>query len=157
MAKFVVNGKEYDSVEDMPPAERETYLHMRDMFEDKNNNGVPDIMDMDMDELFADKNKDGIPDLLEKGTRTVVRTETRTFSHRDLSEEEAQRIMSQAMGGGDASDSAGFRSSDSMPSVPQWDVPRAKSRPNIKRLVILLVVFDLLVVGGVLAWMFWVQ
>lgn len=157
MARFVVNGKEYDSVEDMPPDVRETYLHVRDMFEDKNNNNVPDVMEMDMDELFADKNKDGIPDLLEKGSRTVVTTQTRTFSQRDLSEEEARRIMSQAMGGGDASSSAGVRSSQSIPSVPQWDAPRTKRRMGIKQVVILLVLLDLLVVGGFLAWQFWLK
>jgi hypothetical protein len=157
MAKFVVNGKEYDSVETMPPDVRETYLHVKDMFEDKNNNGVPDLMDMDMDELFADKNKDGIPDLLEKGARTVVTTRTRTFSQRDLSEEEARRIMSQAMGGGDAFGSAGVHSSQPMPSAPQWDAPRTKRRLGIKQIVILLVLLDVLAVGGFLAWQFWLK
>ncbi|HYF63789.1 MAG TPA: hypothetical protein VD886_13295 [Herpetosiphonaceae bacterium] len=152
MAKFVVNGKEYASIEAMPPDARAAYQQMQGLFADNNNNGVPDLFE---------------------GGGVNVQTMTidgRSATSRDLSPEEARRVAGQVMGafGGDPSDAPAFRgapapdddwfrSGPTVPSAPQWDVPRARSRSGIKRLVILLVLVDLLVVGGVLAWLFWVN
>lgn len=149
MAKFVFNGKEYDSIEAMPPDARAAYQQVQGMFADTNNNGVPDLFE---------------------GAGVNVQTMTidgRSATGRQLSPEEAQRVAGQVMGAFGA-DPAGspvfrsdsvpdddwFRSGPAVPSAPQWDAPRAKPRLGIKRIVILLVLLDLLVVGGVLAWIF---
>lgn len=42
---FVINGKTYHSLEEMPPDVRAQWDSMHDMFEDKNQNGLPDIVD----------------------------------------------------------------------------------------------------------------
>jgi len=45
MAKFVVNGKSYASLDEMPPDVRQAYEQMIGMFADKNRNGIPDILE----------------------------------------------------------------------------------------------------------------
>ena len=42
---FVINGKTYHSLEEMPPDVRAQWDAMQDVFADKNQNGMPDIMD----------------------------------------------------------------------------------------------------------------
>jgi hypothetical protein len=48
MAKISFNGKTYDSLEEMPAAEREAYTHITSIFADANQNGVPDIFEGDI-------------------------------------------------------------------------------------------------------------
>jgi hypothetical protein len=43
--KIVLNGKEYNSIEEMPEDVRKTYQTVTDMFADKNQNGIPDIFE----------------------------------------------------------------------------------------------------------------
>lgn len=42
---FTVNGKTYNSLDEMPPDVRAQYESMSNLFGDKNQNGVPDIME----------------------------------------------------------------------------------------------------------------
>ena len=44
-AKFVVNGKEYDRIEDMPAEVRSKYQALSGLLADADHNGIPDIMD----------------------------------------------------------------------------------------------------------------
>jgi hypothetical protein len=44
-SKIIFNGKEYNSVEDMPTDARQAYESMMGIFADKDQNGIPDIME----------------------------------------------------------------------------------------------------------------
>ena len=44
-AKFVVNGKEYERIEDMPPELRSVYQSVSGMLVDADHNGIPDILE----------------------------------------------------------------------------------------------------------------
>jgi hypothetical protein len=48
MQKIHFNGKEYDSLDDMPPSERQAYEKIMSILVDKNQNGVPDIFEGDV-------------------------------------------------------------------------------------------------------------
>jgi hypothetical protein len=43
--KIIVNGQEYEKVEDMPPEVRSLYERMLQKLPDKNQNGIPDILE----------------------------------------------------------------------------------------------------------------
>src|SRR5688572_278600 len=60
---IVIDGKTYNSVEDMPPDIRQKYEQAMKSLGDANNNQIPDVFETM--NIFADKNKDGIPDVLE--------------------------------------------------------------------------------------------
>ncbi len=47
MAQIAFNGKTYNSLEEMPVAEREAYKHIMTIFKDDNKNGVPDMFEGD--------------------------------------------------------------------------------------------------------------
>ena len=158
MPKFVVNGREYDSIEAMPPEARAAYQQMQGLFADNNNNGVPDLFEgagVNMQTMTIDSS---------------------TGSSRTLSPEEGRRVAEQvlgAFGSQPGNDNAmfgsavfgreqppsddWFRSSPPVPSAPQWDAPRPKARLGIKKLMILLVLLDVLVVAGFLAWQLWLK
>jgi hypothetical protein len=154
MPKFVVNGREYDSIEAMPPDARAAYQQMQGLFADKNNNGVPDLFEG-------------------AGVNMQTMTIDSTTSSHNLSPEEGRRVAEQVLGafgnqpGNDTFGSAfsrdqppaddWFRSGQAVPSTPQWDAPRPKSRIGIKKLMILLVLLDVLVVAGFLAWQLWLK
>ncbi len=59
---IVIDGKTYKSVDEMPEDVRRKYEAAMRNF-DKNNNGVPDMLENA--NPFADQNKDGMPDMLE--------------------------------------------------------------------------------------------
>src|SRR5687768_14813285 len=72
MAEFsrtsiTVNGQTYNSVDEMPPDVRRRYEQVMSMMADKNNNGVPDIMEGDGGGMSTGDGKDTVV------TRTVVR------------------------------------------------------------------------------------
>jgi len=46
LAKIVVNGREYDGIEQMPPDVRQQYLQLVSALGDANGNGVPDILEL---------------------------------------------------------------------------------------------------------------
>jgi|SRR5581483_8289577 hypothetical protein len=43
--QYIVNGKTYNSLDEMPPDVRATYEAMGNLFADKNQNGMPDILE----------------------------------------------------------------------------------------------------------------
>jgi hypothetical protein len=154
MAKIFVNGQAYDSVEAMPPDVRATYQ-----------------------QIFADANQNGVPDMFEGGAGLNVQTlnvDGRSSAARNVSPEEAQRIAAQVMSafGVDATKNSNdlfgssefdreqpaqeswFRSDNQVPAAPQWDSPKSTSGFGIKKWMLLMVVFDMIVLGGVLAWYF---
>ena len=155
MPKVVVNGRAYDSIEAMPPEARAAYQQMQG--------------------LFADKNNDGVPDLFEGAgvNMQTITIESSTGSRRNLSPEEVRRVedVLGAFGDQNGNDMFGsavfgreqppgddwFRSGPAVPSAPQWDAPRPKARLGIKKLMILLVLLDVLVLAGFLAWQFWLK
>ena len=48
MATIVFNGKTYNSLEEMPPMERQAYEQMANILVDKNGNGIPDLFEGDV-------------------------------------------------------------------------------------------------------------
>jgi hypothetical protein len=60
---IVIDGKIYNSVEEMPPDIRQKYEQAIRSLGDANNNQIPDAFESM--NIFADKDKDGIPDVLE--------------------------------------------------------------------------------------------
>lgn len=152
MPQIFVNGQAYDSVEAMPPEVRATYQ-----------------------QLFADANRNGVPDMFEGVAGLNVQTlnvDGRSTSAQNISPDEAQRMAAQILStfGGDApkhpggfsgpgefgreqpAQEAWFRSDQPIPQAPQWDEPRPTSGFAIKKWMLLMVLFDLLMLGGVLAW-----
>ena len=45
---IIFNGKTYNSLDEMPPNERQAYEQMLNIFMDKNGNGIPDFLEGDM-------------------------------------------------------------------------------------------------------------
>jgi hypothetical protein len=148
MPQIFVNGQAYDSVEAMPPEVRATYQ-----------------------QLFADANNNGVPDMFEGAGLNVQTLKIDGRSAQNLSPEEAQRMAAQMLSafGVDAAKHPGdlfgssqfdqppssepwFRSDSQAPAAPQWDQPAATRGFSIKKWMILMFVFDMLVLGGVLAW-----
>lgn len=60
---IVIDGKTYNSVEEMPPDVRQKYETAMQFLGDANNNRIPDTFE-NMN-IFADKDKDGVPDVME--------------------------------------------------------------------------------------------
>lgn len=48
MATIIFNGKSYNSLEEMPPNEKDAYEQMMEIFVDANGNGVPDFLEGDI-------------------------------------------------------------------------------------------------------------
>lgn len=75
--KITINGREYDSLEAMPAADRALYDKMKGLMEDKDGDGRPDIF-----ETFLEGNRSDAPDLREllgdigKGSYTWAETRT---------------------------------------------------------------------------------
>jgi hypothetical protein len=60
---IVIDGKTYNSVDEMPPDIRQKYEQAMRSLGDANNNQIPDAFETM--NIFADKDKDGVPDVLE--------------------------------------------------------------------------------------------
>ena len=60
---IVIDGKTYNSVDEMPLEIRQKYEQAMRSLGDANNNQIPDAFESM--NIFADKDKDGIPDMLE--------------------------------------------------------------------------------------------
>jgi len=60
---IVIDGKTYNSVNEMPPEVRAKYEKAMSRLRDENGNHFPDALE-NMD-VFADKNKNGMPDIME--------------------------------------------------------------------------------------------
>lgn len=63
---IVIDGKTYNSVEEMPTDIRQKYEQAMQTLGDANNNQIPDAFETL--NIFADKDKDGAPDVLENIT-----------------------------------------------------------------------------------------
>ncbi len=48
MQKITFNGKEYNTLDEMPPAERQAYEQLMAIFVDKDQNGIPDFLEGDL-------------------------------------------------------------------------------------------------------------
>lgn len=59
---IVIDGKTYQSVDEMPPDIRQKYEQAMRALGDANDNQIPDAFETI--NIFADKNKDGVPDVL---------------------------------------------------------------------------------------------
>ena len=103
--RIVIDGKVYNSVDEMPEEIRQKYLAaIRNL--DKNNDGTPDMLE-NMDALFGDKDKDGMPDSLAglvanvvKATRIVA--DGKEYNSLEELPPEVRAKLSQAMGKFDA-------------------------------------------------------
>ena len=60
---IVIDGKTYNSVDEMPPDIRQKYEQAMRSLGDGNKNQIPDAFETM--NIFADKDKDGVPDILE--------------------------------------------------------------------------------------------
>jgi hypothetical protein len=60
---IVIDGKTYNSVDEMPADIRQKYEQAMRSLGDANNNKIPDAFETM--NIFADKDKDGVPDVLE--------------------------------------------------------------------------------------------
>ena len=60
---IVIDGKTYNSVDEMPPDIRQKYEQAMRSLGDANSNQIPDAFESM--NIFADKDKDGVPDILE--------------------------------------------------------------------------------------------
>ena len=68
---IVIDGRTYNSVNDMPPEVRRKYEQAMRLLQEANDNRVPDAFESvasDPMSILADKNKDGVPDVLENLT-----------------------------------------------------------------------------------------
>ncbi len=59
--RIVIDGKSYNSVDEMPEDVRQKYEQALSLMKDQNSNGVPD----GLENILADNNRDGIPDIIE--------------------------------------------------------------------------------------------
>jgi hypothetical protein len=59
---IVIDGKTYNSVDEMPPDIRQKYEQAMRSLGDANDNQIPDVFETM--NVFADKDKDGVPDVL---------------------------------------------------------------------------------------------
>ncbi len=71
---FIVDGKTYHSIDEMPPDVRQKYEQAMHALADANNNQIPDVIENA--NILADNNKNGIPDLLENITKSNVTVKT---------------------------------------------------------------------------------
>ena len=50
-----------------------------------------------------------------------------------------------------------FSSDQQIPQAPQWNSPPPTSASSIKKWMLMMVLLDLLIFGGFLAWYFWLR
>ena len=58
---IVIDGKTYNSAEEIPPDVRQKYEQAMSSLADANGNSIPDALE----NIFADQDKNGVPDMLE--------------------------------------------------------------------------------------------
>lgn len=61
--RIVIDGKTYNSVDEMPEDVRRRYEQAMSSLKDQNGNHIPDILESS--NMLADQNRDGVPDILE--------------------------------------------------------------------------------------------
>ena len=67
---IVIDGKSYNSVNEMPPDVRQKYEAAMSSLKDANGNRIPDALENQ--DILADQDKDGIPDMVENLTSENV-------------------------------------------------------------------------------------
>jgi len=67
---IVIDGKTYNSVDEMPPDIRQKYEQAMSTFKDKNQNNIPD--GFEHMNILAEKNNNGIPDIFENMSAASV-------------------------------------------------------------------------------------
>ena len=102
---IVIDGKTYNSVNDMPPDVRRRYEAALGTL-DRNRDGTLDMLE-NVNSLFEDKNKNGTPDAFDGLTGNVVSTtkivaDGREYNSMDELPPEVRAKLSQAMGKLDA-------------------------------------------------------
>lgn len=60
--RIVIDGKTYNSVDEMPEDIRQRYEQAMSSLKDQNENGTPDVLE---NNVLADNNRNGIPDIIE--------------------------------------------------------------------------------------------
>jgi hypothetical protein len=103
--RIVIDGKVYNSVDEMPEDVRQKYLAAMSKL-DKNNNGTLDMLE-NVNSLFEDKNQDGMPDAFDNLVSNVVTTtkivaDGKEYNGMDELPPEVRAKLSQAMGKLDA-------------------------------------------------------
>lgn len=102
------NGKTYLNVDEMPPDIRQVYEQVNGLFADKNQNGIPDMLegnrsDAGMKYTLADDNQNGVPDIFENAQDSnVIQTTTfvvdgKTYQNPDDMPAEARQRYQAAM------------------------------------------------------------
>jgi hypothetical protein len=62
---IVIDGKTYNSVNEMPEDVRRLYEQAMSTFKDQDGNQVPDVLENNAPNMLEDKNRNGIPDVME--------------------------------------------------------------------------------------------
>ena len=75
---IVIDGKTYKSVDEMPEDVRRNYESAMSQLGDKDNNGIPDILE-NLTNL-ADQNKNGMPDSIEGMISNVISSTTKIIA-----------------------------------------------------------------------------
>jgi hypothetical protein len=112
--QIIFKGKTYASVDEMPPDVRQVYDQVMKMLPDKNQNGVPDILEggslgmlKGLGGLLADADHDGKPDFLENiqagtVTQTTFVVDGKTYYSLDELPPDARQKYEAAMSKMDA-------------------------------------------------------
>lgn len=101
--RIVIDGKTYNSVDEMPEDVRRNYEQAMRGFKEINTNNISGALE-DVKNIFADKDNNGVPDVMEHnqainisgGTKFVV--DGRTFNTLDELPPDARAKYEQAMG-----------------------------------------------------------
>jgi hypothetical protein len=109
-SKFIViDGKTYNSVNDMPEDVRRLYEQAMSTFKDQDGNRVPDAIENNTPNMLEDKNRNGVPDIIENtaggplvANAMKILFDGREFNNIDELPPEARARYDQAMGTLDA-------------------------------------------------------
>jgi len=104
---IVIDGKTYNSVDEMPEDVRRQYEQAMRSFQDQNASRVPDAFENN--NLFADKNQNGVPDVVENSAGAPIVTNAlkilvdgKEFNRLEDLPPEAREKYEKAMGALDA-------------------------------------------------------
>ena len=135
---IVIDGKTYNSVDDMPPDIRRKYETALGAL-DKNRDGTPDMLE-NINAMFEDKNRDGMPDAFDGLTGNVVSAtkiiaDGREYNSMEELPPEVRAKLSQAMGKLDANQNGvpDFLEGTLTPSAPAANVDAVFETPAPRR------------------------
>jgi hypothetical protein len=149
MQKISFNGKEYDSLDEMPLAERRAYEQLLSIFVDKDQNGVPDILEGDI-----------VRNILKASTATVIvdgqpvssleslPPEARARYERGMKTLQALGLIPQAPSTPPPGPAPQWDASDSIrPSAPLIPTSSVHQEDRAPRAVILVIILLILLIG----------